>query len=275
LLEEITENWIPYGCQLWTASHSLGFIEYARDYEKGVIIDLDNLDFDCPQVLVPEKDNSLAVYEIAVPKETIFKIFQDKKLILCENQNDEYYNKLSLDNKLFIGQKDKETVISQIKNQPSFFGLIDKDYLTDNEIEKIKDLQKNLFILKYYSFENYLYHPDNLQELSDNDILKDWNKIEYTQNLINKKNQNLIHIGESLTGRKSYSLLKLQQLEKNRDKEKGDIISLLKSDKFEEFYPHFDIKKYGTPNLNLTKEQLVSTEWFKEKISQILKQTNP
>ena len=54
LLQEITENWIPDGCQLWTASHSLGFIEYAREYDKGAIIDFDNLDFDEKQVLTPK-----------------------------------------------------------------------------------------------------------------------------------------------------------------------------------------------------------------------------
>ncbi len=40
LLKEITENWIPENCQLWTASHSLGFIEYARQSDHASIIDL-------------------------------------------------------------------------------------------------------------------------------------------------------------------------------------------------------------------------------------------
>ncbi|MEP6845156.1 MAG: AAA family ATPase, partial [Panacibacter sp.] len=30
-LKEIVENWIPDNCQFWTASHSLGFIQYAKD----------------------------------------------------------------------------------------------------------------------------------------------------------------------------------------------------------------------------------------------------
>jgi energy-coupling factor transporter ATP-binding protein EcfA2 len=50
-LTEIVENWIPPNCQLWTASHSLGFIEYANEVDHAAIIDLDDLDFDQPQTL--------------------------------------------------------------------------------------------------------------------------------------------------------------------------------------------------------------------------------
>ena len=96
LLQEITENWIPDGCQLWTASHSLGFIEYARDYEKGVIIDLDNLDFDIPQVLIPvdKNDPNKRYLDIALG-DTLLKTlmteveskYQDYVLTFSEGQN--------------------------------------------------------------------------------------------------------------------------------------------------------------------------------------------
>ena len=57
-LKEIVENWVPENCQLWTASHSLGFIQYANNSKNACIIDFDDLDFDYPQVLTPkEKDN--------------------------------------------------------------------------------------------------------------------------------------------------------------------------------------------------------------------------
>lgn len=52
-LKEITENWIPDNCQLWTATHSLGFIEYAKQSDLAVILDFDNFDFDYPQTIVP------------------------------------------------------------------------------------------------------------------------------------------------------------------------------------------------------------------------------
>lgn len=68
LLGEITENWIPDNCQLWTASHSLGFIDYANDYAGGCIIDFDDLDFDQPKVLLPEPKNNFEIFELAVSK---------------------------------------------------------------------------------------------------------------------------------------------------------------------------------------------------------------
>jgi AAA15 family ATPase/GTPase len=42
LIKEITENWIPNNSQLWTASHALGFIDYARKSDSAVIIDFDS-----------------------------------------------------------------------------------------------------------------------------------------------------------------------------------------------------------------------------------------
>ena len=53
LLQEIVEHWIPDHSQLWTASHSLGFIDYANSSDDATIIDFDDLDFDHPQVLQP------------------------------------------------------------------------------------------------------------------------------------------------------------------------------------------------------------------------------
>ena len=69
LLKEITENWIPENCQFWTASHSLSFIEYAKQAAHASIIDFDNLDFDLPRILYPEPKDNPDIYEIAVGKD--------------------------------------------------------------------------------------------------------------------------------------------------------------------------------------------------------------
>ena len=53
LLQEIVERWIPEHSQLWTASHSLGFIDYGSSSGDTAIVDFDDLDFDRPQVLRP------------------------------------------------------------------------------------------------------------------------------------------------------------------------------------------------------------------------------
>lgn len=62
LLREIVNTWIPDDAQLWTASHALGFIDFARSAENASIIDLDLLNFDLPQVITPEpKENTGSV----------------------------------------------------------------------------------------------------------------------------------------------------------------------------------------------------------------------
>ena len=51
LIKEVVERWIPEYSQLWTASHSLGFIDYANDAVEAELVDFDDLNFDQPQVL--------------------------------------------------------------------------------------------------------------------------------------------------------------------------------------------------------------------------------
>jgi hypothetical protein len=48
LLDEIVNVWIPDSAQLWTASHALGFIDFARHADNASIIDLNLLNFDIP-----------------------------------------------------------------------------------------------------------------------------------------------------------------------------------------------------------------------------------
>ncbi len=92
---------------MWTASHSYGFIDYAREADHAAIIDFDSLDFDVKQVLLPEPKDSLDVFDVAIPKESIFKLFDNKRIVLCENQNDKLYNLLELKDALFVPVRDK------------------------------------------------------------------------------------------------------------------------------------------------------------------------
>ncbi len=126
LLKEITEHWIPDGCQFWTASHSLGFIDYANDAGHAAIIDFDDLDFDAPQVLLPQPKNRLEVYEIAVPQETLLKLFRDKRIFICENRNDQYYNLLGFEDTLFVGVHNSNAVFIKIKREPGYYGVRDR-----------------------------------------------------------------------------------------------------------------------------------------------------
>ena len=267
LLKEITENWIPDHCQLWIASHSYGFIDYAREVDHAAIIDFDSFDFDVKQVLLPEPKDSLDVFDVAIPKESIFKLFYNKQIVLCENQNDEFYNLLGLKDILFVGVRDKNQVFLSAKADPRYQGVMDRDFLTNNEIERVQKKYPTLRVLSYYCFENYLYHPDNIAEL-----VNDFDKQSYVAEIDRqKKAQQMKIVAEVKTVRNSYAILKEDDI---RDKSIETIVEEFSSDEFEAYYPYFDMKskfnKVAIASYNLTREQLVTTPWFKQKIAEAL-----
>ncbi|MFP4095960.1 MAG: AAA family ATPase [Cyclobacteriaceae bacterium] len=269
LLKEITENWIPDRCQLWTASHSFGFIEYAREAEHAAIIDFDGYDFDEKYTLLPEPKTSLDIFDVAVPKSSIFHLFDDKQIVLCENQNDQFYNLLRLENKLFVGVTDKNNVFMNMKNDPRYYGLMDRDFLTDQELTKAKKKYPNLHILTYYCFENYLYHPDNIAE-----IVEDFDTEAYQQEILRQKEaKKLKIIYEIKSARSSYKILNEPDSIKSKDED--SIIESLNSSRFEDFYKFFSMKEKSfnrefVAKYNLKKEALASTEWFKSQFKELL-----
>jgi AAA15 family ATPase/GTPase len=270
LIKEITEHWMPENCQFWTASHSLGFIEYANQSENAALIDLDELNFDVPQTLLPTPKNTLDVYEIAVPKKLLTTIFSGKQIVICENQNDKYFNTLGLKNKIFVGVSNNNAVFVRVKEDAHLYGLRDRDFLTNTEIERIEKHYPHYHILRFYNFENYIYHPDNLAELIPNFDIKTYKNV-----IINQKNEKADHIiSDFKRARTTYLELKEDKIEDTKDGI-NTIISDLRSDDFDRFYRYFDMKnqfnKKGIEHLNLSKEALVSTIWFKNKMKEILK----
>ena len=278
LLKEITENWIPDNCQLWTASHSLGFIEYANEAAHAAIIDFDSLNFDVPQVITPSPKNNADVFEIAVSKEFLANVLSGKRIVFSENKDTLLFNDLNIDNVVFFNGNDKNDVFYKSKNTIGYDGLVDKDFLSDEERNGLLRDYKNLFILKYYSSENYLYHPDNLEEYYKN-INKDFSKDNYIQSIKSEKNKVIGNILISVArARDSYPFYK--------DKEKGNdeklkvfrknetsILDMLNSDDFETFYKVFPAKDYGTQikeRQNLNRAELAKTNWFKSKIEEVL-----
>lgn len=277
LLKEITENWIPDNCQLWTASHSLGFIEYANETENAAIIDFDNLNFDIPQVITPSPKNNYDVFEIAVSKEFLSKVFEGKTIVFAENSDTALYNNLNIENTIFFNAQNKADVFHKAKNNPHYNGLVDRDYLTDDERLNLMDHYKNLYILNYYSIENYLYHPDNLEEYYGS-ISKQYNKTEYNNAIFIEKER----VREELVlgvarARDSYPFYRenehIVKLKSLRSNEKN-IIPILGSSDFETFYKVFPAKDYGTEikeRQNLNRIDLAKTTWFKNKIEEVLK----
>lgn len=274
LLKEITENWIPDNCQLWTASHSLGFIDYARESELAATIDFNQLDFDLPFTLMPQPKESFDVYEVAVSKEVLSKMLTGKKIIFAENKDAFYYNNLNIDNIIFLSANDKRDVFYKSKSL-SYFGLIDRDFLTDEEVVQIKGTYNQLYLLNYYSIENYLYHPDNLEEYYRS-INQPFDKDVYTNKLTECRNQ---HKSEIIYGinnaRSGYPFYKENEYDNQRKEFVAGgrkIIELIESDDFETFYkvlPMKELCKDLPERQHINKSQLAQTNWVRTKIKEI------
>ena len=273
LIEEIV-NLIPDNSQFWTASHSLGFIDYARQYEKGVIIDFDSLDFDEVQVLEPKEADEFDVYDIVfglsdTKLKTSFIDYlkhRERRMFVCEGSNQKVFSKLNFPNIEFTDKygsnKTNKKAVIQISKNEGVFGLIDRDYLTQDEINKLKTEYERLYILDFYCFENYLYHPDNILEKYPNIEIEKY-KLRL-QELKNQKVDDLVtHLALS---RNEYKQLENQEVLLKK---------MLESNDFETYYPVLDINKIDKSSLIKefklgSEEMLASTNWFKTKISEVL-----
>ena len=270
LLSEIVNVWIPDSAQLWTATHALGFIDFARNANNAAIIDLNLLNFDIPQTILPQPKNSMQVYDIALPKDTIRSILKGYKLVTVENQNDQYYNAaLGERGYLFLPASNNREVFLTVKGDPAMIGLRDRDYLKSNEIAAIKQKFPNLKILHYYAFENYVYHPDNILELE----IAGFDRAEYINDIVRQKNERLLSIVDEIgTSRQTYVEFKEGI---KIDDDRKEFRDALQSDDLETFYSYFNIKKYYSraylQQFNLQVKDLVTTAWFKDKIEDILK----
>lgn len=195
------------------------------------------------------------------------------KLIVCENQNVDILKTLDLENTIFYGERDSASVFIQVKTTTGRYGLRDRDFLLDSEIERIKKKYPNYYILDYYCFENYLYHPDNIEELN----LKDFKKEEYILELIKQKKQKknqIISIYRN--SRNSYQEFRIEAEKLRVKKEENEIIDYLESDDIEIFFKAFSMKDYFNKEIinkyNLRSAELSKTKWFRSKITDIIDQ---
>lgn len=282
LLREITEHWLPENCQLWTASHALGFIDYANDDERAAIIDFDALDFDKPQVIHPSPKNSFEVFEVAVNQEFLAKVFEGKTIFFAENTDTSFYNNIQLEKTIFFTAKDKNNVFHKSKNT-NYRGLIDRDFLTDEEIQLIRQTYPDLFVLNYYSIENYFYHPDNLAEYYSAQG-KHFNAEKYIdawRDVKKKERDKIILRLES--SRQTYPFFRedTESAKKKLNIFKGNaevLIDMLDSEDFETFYrvlPAKDLGKTISERANIDKQALGQTRWFKQQIDSIIANTAP
>lgn len=275
LLNELMEHWLPKDCQVWAASHSLGFIECARKRTDAVIIDFDDLDFDQKQTLKPANKNDLSIFTTPIPIGSIESLVQLPSIVLCENKDSKYYQSDELGKK-FFGVQDKFNVLEWCHSFNAH-GIIDGDYLLDSEKADLENkFEGRLKILKYYSVESYLFHPDNL--LGENESPE---KTDYKQKLIEEKNRVLSQFtAERIVQARSKYGVFVNDRTNNSPQwfiNRGDsqeVLKALQSDDFETFYKFLPMKDYCTElseRQNKDKIKLSQTNWCRSQIKDLLK----
>lgn len=194
-----------------------------------------------------------------------------EKIVVCENQNADILNLVGFDNMRFFAERDSGSVFVQIKTYPERFGLRDRDFLTDAEILKIKNKYPNYTILDYYCFENYLFHPDNIEELK----LSNFVKKNYIKEITRQKNEKKNYIISVFrNSRNSYQEFKIQSENLRIKNDEDTIISYLESDDIEVFFKSYSMKDHYDKDyiklFNLKHSELVKTNWFKGKMAALL-----
>ena len=271
LLQEIVERWIPEDSQLWTASHSLGFIRYASESSNAVIFDFDALDFDLPQTLVPVPKESNEVLQVAAPKEYLAALFAGKRLIYCEGNDVGYFNSIGLNDTIFANGGNKFQVFVRARDA-QIAALMDRDHLTSEEISECRERLPMLRILPLYSIENFLFHPDNLAEV----LGSAFDRAGYIAALCTEKNGVYDHLNFGIgKARDGYPQARdLSREDRQKFEERGrEVPRLLKSDLFEEFYPLFPMKDFARQipqRQNLSRQRLSHTAWFAAQMTALL-----
>jgi energy-coupling factor transporter ATP-binding protein EcfA2 len=271
LLEEIVDRWIPDGNQLWTASHSLGFLRYASQSSRATIFDFDAVDFDLPQMLLPAPKNASEVLQVAVPTEYLPQLFAGRRLIYCEGKDAAKFNSIGLRDTVFADGGNKFAVFGRARDG-AMPGIIDRDYLTDAEIAHWQQRIPSLRILGLYSLENYLYHPDNLTEYHG----AGFDRTGYIAALLRAKQDayDELILG-ILKARDGYPFAR--DLTKDAKAAWADaareVQRQLKSNEFASFYPHLPMKDYAThlpERQNLAPSRLARTKWFADRMRELL-----
>lgn len=193
------------------------------------------------------------------------------KTFACENLNSELLNNLKLPNALFYPAKDSASVFVEVRTRPHYYGLRDRDFLLDGEIEKIRKQYPNYYILGYYCIENYLYHPENIAALK----LEGFDKEEYISEIIEEKNKKKNSIISNFKkSRDSYQEFKIDRDNIRMKGSEDEIITNLESNQIDTFLKSFSLKDQYDKNYimkyGLKQKELSETSWFKTQILRIL-----
>ncbi len=193
LLIEI-EKLIPDNCQLWVATHSIGFLRALQEElkDKSQILDFSEKDyFEGTQLLEPIKptrQNWQRIFSTAL--EDLTGLIAPKKIVYCEGRADpalggleqgldaNVYNSIfeeEFGDTLFVSSGGTETqsyaalalrVVSKAFSGVSIFLLKDRDGMSDVDRSAFLALSVNNRMLKRHEIENYLLDKEIIDKFA-------------------------------------------------------------------------------------------------------------
>ncbi len=261
----VVSEMIPCNCVLCSTLNSPEFYDFnlLQRYELKSILEI-------------RCNKSLEMVNVAgLTNDLVRKQLSSDRIIACENKNAEILNSLKMEGLIFYPEKDSSSVFIQVTTKHDYYGLRDRDYLLDSEIEKIGKKYTNYFILDYYCFENYLFHPDNISELERSGTISGFNKKQYIAEIVKQKNEKKHQIFSIYkNARKGYQEFKIERENLQDKKSENQIMDYLNSDDIEVFFKSFSMKDFFDKAMikkySLSHKELASTKWFRSKINRIL-----
>jgi hypothetical protein len=274
LLQEIVDFWVPDSSQLWTATHALGFIDYASKAPRAAVLDLDELDFDQPQTVSPLPQNDPTMFDIAISPELLARLAANRRIVFVEGKTDvAAFNRLPGTDVFLDGGNNKQQAFFKAR-ATNMICLIDGDLLTAED--KVELRERYLFVrfLPTYCLENELFHPGNIAELANS------NGIEFDQDayvaawvleMARVRNERLARVRST---RSSYKSM-FPEIEgapfAGRD---AQVVADLSSNNFDTFYPLLSAKDCGAAARALVywanRAELATTTRFARRITESL-----
>jgi len=230
LLKELN-NIIPESCQLWIATHSIGFIRAAMelkkvDSENVVLFDFDDVDFDQPQVLKPiDPAPDIVRKMFAVALDDLSKMVTPEQVFFCEGSlqpnttpekrkfDARVYNTIfSNQDVLFFAADNKAMaqragtfllkVVTDCGAVRKIKSIVDRDQLTVEQIAAYKAGDSTQYFLSRNTIENYLFDPEVVNEYCKS-VGLDENKV--TSRLVDPVNDDAKAIQGSVMQQCSYA----------------------------------------------------------------------
>lgn len=184
---------IPNDSQLWISTHSIGMLKEAEEIEKQsegtvVFLDFGDKDFDMEQVIKPKRIDKILMnkfYELALGD--FSKLILPNMVVFCEGTSDGRVRKNfdktiystifeeEYPRTLFISggscedikniERNHGEIISNLLKNVKVIKVIDRDDLSSNEVEELKD--KGITVLKKRNLESYLLEDEVIYKLCE------------------------------------------------------------------------------------------------------------